>query len=83
MLNVLWMIIAGAIAGYLARLFMPGVDAMGFWMTTGLGIVGSLVGGFVMRIFSKPADGSMFHPAGLLMSIVGAVIVLWIARMVR
>jgi uncharacterized membrane protein YeaQ/YmgE (transglycosylase-associated protein family) len=83
MFHILWMIIVGAIAGYLARWFMPGIDAMGFWMTVGLGIVGSFVGGFISRIFSRPADGSMFHPAGILMSIIGAVLVLWIARMVR
>ncbi len=62
---------------------MPGVDAMGFWMTTGLGIAGSFVGGLISRIFSKPADGSMFHPAGILMSIIGAMIVLYVARMLR
>ena len=83
MLHILWMIIVGAIAGFIARAVMPGVDAMGFWMTTGLGIVGSFVGGLISRIFSKPADGSMFHPAGILMSIIGAIIVLWVARMLR
>jgi uncharacterized membrane protein YeaQ/YmgE (transglycosylase-associated protein family) len=83
MFHILWMIIVGAIAGYLARLFMPGIDAMGFWMTVGLGIVGSFVGGLISRIFSRPADGSLFHPAGIFMSIIGAIIVLWVAKMVR
>lgn len=83
MLHIIWMIIIGFIAGWIARAIVPGVDAMGFWMTTGLGIVGSIVGGLVSRIFSKPADGSMFHPAGILLSIVGAIIVLYVAKMMR
>ena len=83
MLNIIWMIIIGFIAGLIARAIVPGVDAMGFWMTTGLGILGSIVGGLVSRIFSKPADGAMFHPAGILLSIVGAIIVLYVAKMMR
>ena len=83
MLNIIWMIIIGFIAGLIARAIVPGVDAMGFWMTTGLGILGSVVGGLVSRIFSKPADGAMFHPAGILLSIVGAIIVLYVAKMMR
>jgi uncharacterized membrane protein YeaQ/YmgE (transglycosylase-associated protein family) len=83
MLHILWMIIIGFIAGLIARAVMPGIDAMGFWMTTGLGIVGSVVGGLIGRMFSKPADGSAFHPAGLIMSIIGAMIVLFVVRMIR
>ena len=83
MLNILWMIIIGFIAGAIARWLLPGVDAMGFWLTTGLGIAGSFVGGLISRVFSKPADGSSFGPAGIIMSIVGAMIVLYVARMMR
>lgn len=43
-----------------------------------LGIVGSFVGGFIGRLFSKPADGALFHPAGIIMSIIGALIVLFV-----
>ena len=83
MFHILWMIIIGFIAGWIARAIVPGVDAMGFWMTTGLGIVGSIVGGLIGRVFSKPADGSMFHPAGIILSIVGAIIILFVAKMIR
>ncbi|MBK7470595.1 MAG: GlsB/YeaQ/YmgE family stress response membrane protein [Betaproteobacteria bacterium] len=83
MLSILWMIIIGFIAGAIARWLLPGVDAMGFWLTTGLGIAGSFVGGLISRVFSKPADGSAFGPAGIIMSIVGAMIVLYVARMMR
>lgn len=83
MFHILWMIIIGFLAGWIARAIVPGVDAMGFWMTTGLGIVGSIVGGLISRVFSKPSDGSMFHPAGIIMSIIGAIIVLYVAKMLR
>jgi uncharacterized membrane protein YeaQ/YmgE (transglycosylase-associated protein family) len=44
-----------------------------------LGIIGSFVGGFLVRMFSKaPADNSKIQPAGIIMSIVGALIVLFI-----
>jgi uncharacterized membrane protein YeaQ/YmgE (transglycosylase-associated protein family) len=49
-------------------------------MTAIVGIVGSLIGGFIGGLIKKPADGSMFHPAGFVMSIVGAVILLWIIQ---
>ena len=51
---------------------------MGLLMTGVLGIVGSFVGGFIGRLFSKPADGAPFHPAGIIMSIIGALIVLFV-----
>jgi uncharacterized membrane protein YeaQ/YmgE (transglycosylase-associated protein family) len=36
-------------------------------LTTSLGIVGSIVGGLIARLFSKPRDGDLFHPAGLIL----------------
>ena len=83
MFHIIWMIIIGFVAGWIARAIVPGVEAMGFWMTAGLGILGSIVGGLASRIFSKPADGSMFHPAGILLSIIGAIIVLYVAKLLH
>jgi len=79
-MHYVWMFIVGIIVGALARLVMPGADHMGLLMTGVLGIVGSFVGGFIVRLFSKsaPADASKIQPAGILMSIVGAVIVLFV-----
>jgi len=80
MINFIWWLIVGLIAGALARLIMPGRDPMGIIATIILGIVGSLVGGLVsMAIWRN--EGTGFHPAGLLLSILGAIIVLWIWRM--
>jgi len=78
MFHILWSIIVGFIVGLIARALMPGVEHMGFLETTIIGIAGSIVGGLIARIFSRPADGSYFHPAGFFMSILGAVIVLYV-----
>jgi uncharacterized membrane protein YeaQ/YmgE (transglycosylase-associated protein family) len=45
-----------------------------------LGIGGSIVGGLIGSLFKKPADGAMFHPAGFIMSIIGAIILLFIVK---
>ena len=46
-------------------------------MTVLIGVGGSLVGGFIGTLISRPVAGSMFHPAGFIMSIVGALVLLW------
>ncbi len=78
MLHIIWYIIVGFVVGLIARAIMPGVQHLGFVMTTLLGIGGSIVGGLIGRLFSKPAPGSAFHPAGLILSIIGAIILLFI-----
>ena len=83
MLHVIWYIIIGFIVGLVARAVLPGADHMGMVMTTLVGIVGSVVGGFVGHLFSKPSPDSKFHPAGFLMSVVGAIVVLLILRFIR
>jgi len=77
MLHLIWSIIIGFIVGLIARAVMPGVDHLGFWMTVLIGIGGSLVGGFIGALIKRPANGQMFHPAGFIMSILGAVVLLW------
>jgi len=77
MLHLLWMFIVGLVVGLIARFIMPGSEHIGLLMTGVLGIAGSFVGGFIARIFNKPADGALVHPAGLVMSVIGAVILLF------
>ena len=83
MLHLIWSVIVGFIIGLIARAVMPGADAMGFIATTVVGIVGSLIGGFIGSAISKPAAGAKFHPAGFIMSVVGAIVLLLILRMFR
>jgi uncharacterized membrane protein YeaQ/YmgE (transglycosylase-associated protein family) len=75
-MSIIWMIVVGFIVGLLARFFYPGAVAMGFWMTTLIGIGGSLVGGVISSLIFRSADGK-FHPAGWIMSILGALILLY------
>src|SRR5690606_25423244 len=68
----------GLIIGAIARLLYPGERAMSIWVTMVLGIAGSLLGGFISwAIWGAPGD-SAFQGAGWIMSIVGALIVVWI-----
>jgi len=75
-LSIVWMIIIGFIVGVLARFFYPGAVELGFWMTTLLGIGGSLVGGIIGSLLWRSPDGR-FKPAGMIMSIIGALMLLW------
>jgi uncharacterized membrane protein YeaQ/YmgE (transglycosylase-associated protein family) len=78
MLHIIWSIIVGFFIGLIARAIMPGVQHMGFIETSLIGIGGSVVGGLIARLFSRPKDGAFFHPAGFFLSIVGALIVLFV-----
>ncbi len=81
MLSWIWWLIIGLIAGALARLIMPGRDPMGVLATIVLGIVGSVIGGLVAGLIWRRENG--FHPGGLILSLLGAILVLWIWRMIR
>jgi uncharacterized membrane protein YeaQ/YmgE (transglycosylase-associated protein family) len=84
MMAFIWWLIIGLIAGALARLVMPGRDPMGIIGTILLGIVGSILGGLVSwAIWGADETGRGFHPAGLLLSIIGAIVVLWVWRMMK
>jgi len=75
-MGIIGMIVIGFIVGLLARFFYPGAVSMGFWMTTLMGIGGSLVGGVIGSMLWKSPDGR-FHPAGWFLSIIGAMILIW------
>ena len=78
---ILYLLIIGIIAGYLARLLVPGRDNIGFGRTVLLGIVGSFIGGFLgYIIFGEDFDEGGLQAAGILGSIIGAVIALLIYR---
>ena len=78
MFGLLGWILFGAIVGAIAKLLMPGKDPGGFIVTMLLGIAGAMMGGFIGRALGwyGPNDG-----AGFFMSLLGAVLLLWIYRM--
>ena len=57
---------------------MPGAQHLGFLMTSLVGIGGSIVGGLIGRVLSPPAAGTPVHPAGIIMSISGALLILFL-----
>ena len=66
----------GLIVGALARYIMPGVQSLGLVMTILLGVVGAFVGGFISSLLPIGAIG--LNPIGLVMSVVGALVVLFV-----
>jgi uncharacterized membrane protein YeaQ/YmgE (transglycosylase-associated protein family) len=77
-MSIIGMIVIGLIAGAIAKLLMPGKDPGGFIVTILLGIAGSIVAGFLGRALGWYAEG---EPVGFIASIVGAIILLALYRM--
>lgn len=75
MFSIIGAIIIGFFAGLIARAIHPGDDKMGFWLTAALGIVGSVTATFLGQAIGLYQSG---QSAGFLMSIAGAVLVLFI-----
>jgi uncharacterized membrane protein YeaQ/YmgE (transglycosylase-associated protein family) len=78
MTGFLVMIVLGLIIGAVAKLLMPGDDPGGIIVTILLGIAGALVGGFLGRAIGLYQEG---QPAGFVMSIVGALVLLFCYRL--
>src|SRR5262245_22835502 len=75
MLHMIGHAIFGLIIGLLARAVMPGRQHMGLILTMILGIVGAWLGGLIGRMTGMYKEG---HPAGFIMALIGALIVLFL-----
>jgi uncharacterized membrane protein YeaQ/YmgE (transglycosylase-associated protein family) len=81
---LLYLLIIGVIAGYLARLLVPGPDPMSVGMTILLGIIGSFIGGFFgWALFGHDLEEGALQASGIIGSIIGAVIALLIYRAIE
>jgi uncharacterized membrane protein YeaQ/YmgE (transglycosylase-associated protein family) len=81
---ILGMLIVGLVVGAIARLLLPGREPMGCLGTAVLGLVGSFVGGFLADlVLGHPGRAAAFHPAGLIGSVIGAMLLLLLLRVVR
>ena len=76
---MLWAIIIGLIVGALAKFIMPGKDPGGIIVTILIGIAGSFVGTMIGRALGFYRQG---QGAGFIMSLLGAILLLWVYRMV-
>ena len=80
---ILYLVIVGLIAGFVARALVPGRDPMTVGQTILLGIAGSFIGGFIgWAVFGTDTGDGALQASGLLGSIVGAVIALLVFRRV-
>lgn len=80
---ILFLLVVGLIAGFVARALVPGRDPMSVGQTILLGIVGSFIGGFLGYVlFRKDGQDGAFQASGIIGSIIGAVVALLIWRAV-
>jgi len=81
---ILYLIVIGLVAGFIARLLVPGRDPMSVWATMVLGIIGSFIGGFLGYVLTHhDAQDGAFQASGIIGSIIGAVIALLIYRAIH
>ena len=78
-MSIIGWIIFGAIVGIIAKFLMPGRDPGGFVITVLLGVAGALLGGFIGRALGLYSTNQ--QAGGFLMSILGAILLLWGYRM--
>jgi uncharacterized membrane protein YeaQ/YmgE (transglycosylase-associated protein family) len=78
-MDIILMIIFGLVVGVIAKFLMPGKDPGGIIVTIVLGILGSLVGGF---LFNAIGLGSGERYAGFIGSVIGAILLLVLYRMI-
>ena len=78
---ILFLLIIGLIAGFLARALVPGKDTMSVGATILLGIIGSFVGGLLGYVlFHKDGQDGAFQASGLIGSVIGSIVVLLVWR---
>ena len=78
-MHIIWTVLIGFIAGLVARAVMPGANPLGFFLTAALGIVGSIIATYAGQAMGWYRAG---EGAGFISSVVGAVILLVLYRMV-
>ncbi|MFN3650252.1 MAG: GlsB/YeaQ/YmgE family stress response membrane protein [Armatimonadota bacterium] len=71
-MELIWWLVVGLVAGWLAKLVVPGREPGGFLATLAIGIVGSLLGGWIWSI----AFGAQNTAGSILVAFVGAVVLL-------
>ena len=76
MLHLIWYLFVGFVVGCVAKALMH--MHLSITWTVVLGIVGSIIGGAVTHLFYPPSAGGKFHLGGLIVSIIGAILVLYI-----
>jgi uncharacterized membrane protein YeaQ/YmgE (transglycosylase-associated protein family) len=79
-MNIIWTCLVGLVVGAVAKFLMPGRDPGGIIITMLLGIAGAVVASYLGGMLGWYAEGS---GAGFIMSVVGAMLLLFVYRLVR
>ncbi len=79
-MGIIWMIVVGFVIGLVARAILPGTQALGFIMTTLVGIGGSVVAGYIGQAMGWYVVG---QPVSFIASVVGAMALLFIVGKLR
>ncbi len=78
-MSIVWWAIFGLVAGGIAKLIMPGKEPGGYLVTAGVGIGGSIIGGFVGNLLGfESASGTNVFGMGLVFAVLGALLILFI-----
>jgi uncharacterized membrane protein YeaQ/YmgE (transglycosylase-associated protein family) len=77
------MIVVGLIVGVLARFFYPGAVHMSIIATIILGIAGSFLAGLIGRAVHPATRDQPFHPAGFIYSLIGAIVLIFVGRLLH
>ena len=78
---LLYLLIIGIVAGFVARLLVPGPDPMSVGATIVLGIIGSFIGGFLgWALFGSDLEDGALQASGVIGSIIGAIVALLVYR---
>ncbi len=83
MLSIIRMAVVGLIVGILARFFYPGAVHLNWLWSIVLGIAGSFVAGLVVQLTSGSAGAKPFHPAGFIASVLGAMVLIFVGRLLH
>jgi uncharacterized membrane protein YeaQ/YmgE (transglycosylase-associated protein family) len=80
-MSIFALIVVGIIAGWLARMVMPGEGPAGLLGDLVIGVVGAFVGGWIFKSFGHPGATGL-NIGSIVVAFVGAVVVLWLMRLV-
>ena len=81
-MGILYWVIFGLIAGFLAKWIMPGKDPGGIFVTIGIGVLGAVIGGFIStQLGFGTVDG--FNIGSFLIAVGGALLLLFVWRQIK
>jgi len=80
MLTLIWELVIGLVVGAVAKFLMPGKDLGGIWITMIIGIAGSILATYIGQAIGWYQAG---QGAGFIMSVVGAIVLLLVYRVIK